>query len=430
MQDRSARDFLDRDPGLGYCVVFVRLLWKGRYRPLGTFVPGPGEVFVRASGDPAVTRNKRGNMNWDWDRLQQQRRNRQGGGGGGGGPSPDWEELKRKLSQLARLRLSGLIVVIGIILALWLASGIYFVDPDEVGVVKRFGAYVRKVQSGPHYHLPYPVETVQTPSVTTVRRIEIGFRTPEGTSELVKSSFSKVPKESLMLTGDENLVNVQYTVQYTIKDAPKYLYQISEPRTAVKEAAEASMRDVVGSNDIGAILTTQKFEIQNECQELLQNILDSYNSGIQISSVKMQDVHPPDQVRDAFKDVASAREDKSTLINEAKAYRNKIIPEARGQVASIMNEAEAYKETKVRRARGEATRFDKLLAEYRKAESITRKRLYLEAMQDVFGSVDRKTILTDKASQNMIPYLPLNQLPGSERSLPGATEQKQGSGGK
>jgi membrane protease subunit HflK len=266
--------------------------------------------------------------------------------------------------------------------------------------------------------------------VTTVRRIEIGFRTPEGTSELVKSSFSKVPKESLMLTGDENLVNVQYTVQYTIKDAPKYLYQISEPRTAVKEAAEASMRDVVGSNDIGAILTTQKFEIQNECQELLQNILDSYNSGIQISSVKMQDVHPPDQVRDAFKDVASAREDKSTLINEAKAYRNKIIPEARGQVASIMNEAEAYKETKVRRARGEATRFDKLLAEYRKAESITRKRLYLEAMQDVFGSVDRKTILTDKASQNMIPYLPLNQLPGSERSLPGATGQKQGSGGK
>jgi membrane protease subunit HflK len=177
-------------------------------------------------------------MNWDWDRLQQQRRNRQGGGDGGGGrPSPDWEELKRKLNQLAGLRLSGVAIVLGIIIAVWLATGIYFVDPDEVGVVKRFGAYSRTVQSGPHYHLPYPVESVQTPSVTTVRRIEIGFRTPEGTSELIKSSFRKVPKESLMLTGDENLVNVQYTVQYTIKDAVQYLFQISESRTAVKEAA-------------------------------------------------------------------------------------------------------------------------------------------------------------------------------------------------
>jgi len=367
-------------------------------------------------------------MNWDWDRLQQQRRNRQGGGGGGK-PSPDWEELKRKLSQFSRLRLSGVGIVIGLVLVIWLATGIYFVDPDEVGVVKRFGAYVRTVQSGPHYHLPYPVETVQTPSVTTVRRIEIGFRTPEGTSELVKSSFRKVPKESLMLTGDENLVNVQYTVQYTIKDAVEYLYQISESRTAVKEAAEASMRDVVGSNEIGDILTTQKFEIQNDCQELLQRILDSYNSGIQVSSVKMQDVHPPDQVRDAFKDVASAREDKSTLINEARAYRNKIIPEARGRVATILNEAEAYKETKVRRARGEAARFDKLLAEYRKAERITRKRLYLEAMQDVFGSVRKKTILTDSASENMVPYLPLDQLSGTKQNLSKGTGQRQGSGG-
>ncbi len=197
----------------------------------------------------------------------------------------------------------------------------------------------------------------------------------------------------------------------------------------VKEAAEASMRDVVGSNEIGDILTTQKFEIQNDCQELLQRILDSYNSGIQVSSVKMQDVHPPDQVRDAFKDVASAREDKSTLINEARAYRNKIIPEARGRVATILNEAEAYKETKVRRARGEAARFDKLLAEYRKAERITRKRLYLEAMQDVFGSVRKKTILTDSASENMVPYLPLDQLSGTKQNLSKGTGQRQGSGG-
>ncbi|MCF8029491.1 MAG: FtsH protease activity modulator HflK [Desulfohalobiaceae bacterium] len=367
-------------------------------------------------------------MNWDWDRLQQQRRNRQGGGDGGGRPSPDWEELKRKLSQLTRLRISGVGILIGLIVLLWLASGIYIVDPDEVGVVKRFGAYTRTVQSGPHYHLPYPVETVQTPSVTTVRRIEIGFRTPEGTSKLIKAKFRKVPKEALMLTGDENLVNVQYTVQYTIKNAEKYLFQISQPRTAVKEAAEASMRDVVGDNEISDILTTQKFEIQNESQELLQDILDSYNSGIQVSSVKMQDVHPPDQVRDAFKDVASAREDKSTLINQAQAYRNKIIPEARGQVASIRNEAEAYKETKVRQARGEAARFDKLLKQYRKAKRITRKRLYLEAMQDVLGDVQQKTILTDSASENMVPFLPLNQPSGTKRGLPGEAGQKQSSG--
>ena len=368
-------------------------------------------------------------MNWDWDRLQQQRRNRQGGGGGGK-PSPDWEELKQKLSQLSRFRLSGLGIVLGLILLLWLGSGIYIVDPDEVGVVKRFGAHVRTVSSGPHYHLPYPVESVQTPSVTSVRRIEIGFRTPEGTSDLVREDFRKVPKEALMLTGDENLVNVQYTVQYTIKDAAKYLFQISQPTTAVKEAAEAAMRDVVGNRKIEETLTTEKSEIQNESQELLQGILDSYGSGIEVSSVKMQDVHPPDEVRDAFKDVASAREDRSTLINEARAYRNKIIPEARGRVATIRNEAQAYKKTKVNRAQGEATRFEKLLTQYRKAERITRKRLYLEAMQEVFDSVRDKTVLTESASRNMLPYLPLDRASGTGAPASVKPGQKQGSGGK
>lgn len=255
---------------------------------------------------------------------------------------------------------------------LWLASGFYIVNPDQVGVIKRFGAFSRITGPGPHYHLPYPIETVLTPSVTQIKRVEIGFRSVTLGTGI--NNYRSVPKESLMLTGDENIVDVQFIVQYRIKDAYSYLFNISNPFKTVKDAAEAAMRAVIGNNQINAVLTTEKFIIQNKTQKLLQQVLDSYHTGIQVVAVKLQDVHPPKEVLDAFKDVASAKEDKSRLINQAMAYRNEIIPKARGQAAEIVNKAEAYKETKIMMAQGEANRFLKMLEEYKKKPLLLPKR--------------------------------------------------------
>ena len=353
-------------------------------------------------------------MSWDWDKLQEKRRRQSGGGGGGGGrgPSPDFEELKKKLQVFKRFRGSGLLMVIGIVALLWLASGFYIVNPKEVGVVQRFGAFNRITQSGPHFHFPYPFESVQTPSVTEIKRVEIGFRTPEYVSDISERSFQSVPKESMMLTGDENIVDVQFIVQYRIKDAQNYLFNISQPQKTVRDAAEAAMRDVIGNNEIEAVLTAEKFAVQNETMQLLQAILDGYNSGMVVTAVKLQDVHPPQEVVAAFKDVASAREDKSRLINNAKGYRNDIIPKARGKVANILNEAEAYKESKIRQSKGESQRFLKLWQEYQQVKDVTKKRLYLETMEQILGEAGGKTLLSDKAAQKIIPYLPMNELPG------------------
>ena len=349
-------------------------------------------------------------MSWDWEKLQEKRQRQGGGGGGRGKPPPDFEEIKQKLQNLLKFKGSGLKIVVALIVLIWLASGFYIVNPNEVGVVKRFGAFTRITQPGPHYHMPYPVETVLTPSVTEIKRLEIGFRSPEFTPSMLDANYQKVPKESLMLTGDENIVDVQFIVQYRIKEAQNYLFEISEPQKTVKDAAEAAMRDVIGNNEIEAVLTEEKLAVQTKTMELLQNILDDYNSGIKVTAVKLQDVHPPQQVTDAFKDVASAREDKSQLINKAMAYRNEIVPKARGQVASILNEAEAYKETKIRQAKGETERFNQILAEYRQVPQVTRKRLYLEAMQEVFQKTGHKTVLTGDVSEKMVPYLPLHEL--------------------
>jgi membrane protease subunit HflK len=356
-------------------------------------------------------------MTWDWEKLQEKRRRQGGGsGGGGGGPQPpDFDKIKNVFQNLKNFKFRGVKIVVALVVLLWLASGIYIVNPDEVGVVQRFGEFTRITQPGPHYHIPYPVESVKTPSVTEIKRIEIGFRTPQYETTMGQSTFQAVPKESLMLTGDENIVDVQFIVQYRIKQAQNYLFNISQPQKTVKDAAEAAMRDVIGSNEIEAVLTTEKFAVQNETMALLQKILDSYESGIRVTAVKLQDVHPPEQVSDAFKDVASAREDKSRLINQAKSYRNDILPKARGRVASMLNEAEAYKESKIRQAKGESERFLKLLREFEKAPEVTRKRLYLEAMQDVYADTERKLILSGEASERMVPYLPLNELQGGKR---------------
>ena len=291
-------------------------------------------------------------------------------------------------------------VIIGIIL-LWLGTGIYIVGPDEVGVVRTFGKFSRVVQSGLNWKFPAPIETVDTPKVTEVKRIEIGFRT------LKNGQYRTVEKESLMLTGDENIVDAEMIVQYKIKDPVSYLFKIVGPELTVREAAEASLRTIVGRNKIDETLTTGKFTIQEETKNQLQDILDNYNSGIHIVAVQLQDVSPPKEVIGAFKDVASAKEDKNRMINQAEGYRNDIIPKARGEGEAMIRDAEGFKQSRIKRSEGDAVKFTTILKEYRKAKSITEKRLYLETMEKVLPDIE-KIIVPDKNSGNMLNLLNLN----------------------
>ena len=286
-------------------------------------------------------------------------------------------------------------------LAIWLLTGTYMVGPDEVGVVRTFGEHTRVAQSGLNWHFPVPIETVNTPKVTEVKRIEIGFRT------LRNGQYRTVEKESLMLTGDENIVDAEMIVQYKIKDPVAYLFNIVEPELTVREAAEASLRTVVGRNKIDETLTTGKFTIQEETKFQLQSILDLYESGIHVVAVQLQDVSPPKEVIGAFKDVASAKEDKNRMVNQAEGYRNDVIPKARGEAEAMIRDAEGFRESRIKRAEGDAAKFTTILQEYQKAKSITEKRLYLETMEKVLPGIE-KVIIPDKDSGNMLNLLNLN----------------------
>lgn len=296
-------------------------------------------------------------------------------------------------------------VLIGI-LVVWLLTGIYVVGPDEVGVIRTFGELSRVTQSGLNWKFPSPIETANTPKVTEVKRIEIGFRS------LKNGQYRTVEKESLMLTGDENIVDAEMIVQYKIKDPVAYLFNIVGPELTVREAAEASLRTVVGRNKIDETLTTGKFTIQEETKFQLQSILDKYESGIHVVAVQLQDVSPPKEVLGAFKDVASAKEDKNRMINQAEGYRNDVIPKARGEAEAMIRDAEGFRESRVKRAEGDAVKFTTILKEYNKAKSITEKRLYLETMEKVLPGIE-KIIVPDKNSGNMLNLLNLN--PGKEK---------------
>jgi len=291
-------------------------------------------------------------------------------------------------------------------LAIWLLTGTYMVGPDEVGIVRTFGEHTRIAQSGLNWHFPVPIETVNTPKVTEVKRVEIGFRT------LRNGQYRTVEKESLMLTGDENIVDAEMIVQYKIKDPVAYLFNIVEPELTVREAAEASLRTVVGRNKIDETLTTGKFTIQEETKFQLQSILDLYESGIHVVAVQLQDVSPPKEVIGAFKDVASAKEDKNRMVNQAEGYRNDLIPKARGEAEAMIRAAEGFRESRIKRAEGDAEKFTTILQEYRKAKSITEKRLYLETMEKVLPGIE-KIIIPDKDSGNILNLLNLN--PGTEK---------------
>ena len=298
--------------------------------------------------------------------------------------------------------------LMGIALAFWLFTGVYMVGPDEIGVVRTFGEYTRVAQSGLNYHFPYPIEQVNTPAVTEVKRIEIGFRT------LRNGQYRSVEKESLMLTGDENIVDAEMIVQYKIKDPVAYLFNIMAPELTVRTAAEASLRTVVGRNKIDETLTTGKFKIQEETKSQLQAILDKYESGIHVVAVQLQDVSPPKEVIGAFKDVASAKEDKNRMINQAEGYRNDVIPKARGEAEAMIRDAEGFREARIKRSEGDAEKFTTILKEYRKAKNITRKRLYLETMEKVLPGIE-KIVVPDKDSGNILNLLNLNPGKGGQK---------------
>jgi membrane protease subunit HflK len=331
-------------------------------------------------------------MPMDWDEFKSKKQ------GGGMGPP----QIKLPEFRMPNMKLTGVLFVV-IATALWLLSGIYTVGPDEQGIVLRYGALNRVTSSGLNYHIPFPIERVYTPKVTEVKRIELGFRTIDPGPP---ARYSDKPNESRMLTGDENMVDLDVIVQYRISDAAKYLFNVRNPQTTVGHAAEAAIRQVVGSKPIDEALTTGKGVIQQQTLSEIQKILNLYDSGLTVVAVQLQDVTPPKEVIQSFKDVASAREDKNRLINEAQGYRNQIIPEARGNLAQILRRAEAYRETKIRQARGDANRFLATVREYKKAPEITRKRLYLEMMKEVMPTVD-KFILGGKNGSGVLPILSL-----------------------
>jgi membrane protease subunit HflK len=301
-------------------------------------------------------------------------------------------------------------IILGLLVLalLWLASGLYRVLPDEQGVVLRFGKFIKTTQPGLNYHLPLPIERALTPKVTKVNRIDIGFR-PASDSGRSSSGVGNVPEESLMLTGDENIVDINYSVFWLIKDAGKFLFNIQSPVETVKAASETAMREVIARSQIQSILTEGRLQIETDVQVIIQNILDEYGSGIQITQVQTQKADPPSQVIDAFRDVQAARADRERSKNEAEAYANDVIPRARGEAEKILQEADAYKKQVVAAAEGEASRFLAIYNEYKNAKQVTQERMYFETMEKVLADID-KVIIDKNSGQGVVPYLPLPEL--------------------
>src|SRR6187401_3765568 len=350
----------------------------------------------------------------------------------GGGPQsvgprpPDLEDLLRrgqdKLQQLLPGgHFSGMgvaLILVGAVV-IWGMSGFFRVQSEELGVVLRFGKHVRTVQPGLNYHLPYPIETVLLPKALRVSTINIGMSLIEDPARRGRT-MRDVPEESLMLTGDENIVDVDFTVLWRIKPdgVGNYLFNIQNPEGTVKAVAESAMREVIGRSNIQPILTGARSNIETAVHDLMQRTLDDYSSGVLITQVQLQKVDPPSQVIDAFRDVQAARADLERAQNEAQTYANKVVPEARGRASQIIQNAEAYREQTVAEAKGSTSRFLQVYDEYKKAPDVTRQRMYLETMERLFGGTDK--IIMDSGS-GVVPYLPLDQL--SRRPQPPAPPQ-------
>ena len=341
-----------------------------------------------------------------------------GGGGKNQGP-PDLDELMRNFNQKIGALFGrkgggngatpggpgfaqfggGAGVLIGLVVLVWLASGFYIVDASQRGMVLRFGKFVEETQPGPHWHLPFPFETAEIVNLSQVRTIEIGSR---------NGGKSKVPKESLMLTDDANIIDIQFAVQYVVKDPRDYLFENRSPEESLLQVAETAIREIVGKHAMDLVLYEGRAQITDEAQKLMQEILDRYRTGISISKVTMQNAQPPEQVQAAFDDAVKAGQDRERQKNEGQAYAKDVVPKAEGAAARLKQEADGYKQRVIERAEGDASRFRQIVAEYNKAPGVTRDRLYIDAMQEIMSNTSK--VLVDQKGGNNLLYLPRDKL--------------------
>jgi len=303
----------------------------------------------------------------------------------------------------------GAWLLVVLVILIWIASGFYIVDASNRGVVLRFGKYHETTQPGPRWHLPYPIETVEIVNLSQVRTVEVGYR---------NNVKSKVLKESLMLTDDENIIDIQFAVQYILKSPEDYLFNNRGTDDAVLQAAETAIREIVGKSKMDFVLYEGREQVAAQATKLMQEILDRYKTGILVSKVTMQNAQPPEQVQAAFDDAVKAGQDRERLKNEGQAYANDVIPKAKGAAARLLEEAQGYRQRVVANAEGEAARFSQVLAEYQKAPAVTRERLYLETVQQVLESTT-KIIIDQRAGGGSLIYLPLDKILQSSAS--GAT---------
>ncbi|MES1151049.1 MAG: FtsH protease activity modulator HflK [Dongia sp.] len=336
-------------------------------------------------------------------------------GGGGGNRPPDFEQMLRRGQDRMRSMLPGgigsgrgLALIVIALVAIWAATGFYVVNPGQVGVNLFFGRFLSQADPGWHWNWPWPTGDVIKPDVARRNTTEIGYSTIAGTE-----ADRDVPEESLMLTGDENIVDVRVRVLWRITDVQKYLFQIDDPETSVKNAAEAAIREIVGQSKFQEITTEKIGDIANRSQELTQKILDSYNAGVTVDELSFQKVDAPQEVRDAFLDVQRAKADRVSSVNQAQGYANKIKQDAQGQAVQIVKQAEAYKAQKVALAQGDAQRFLSVYEQFKVNPTVTERRLYLDTMSDVFGRMNKVLVdpsLGGQGGSGVVPYLPLDQL--------------------
>ncbi|MBY0338994.1 MAG: FtsH protease activity modulator HflK [Acetobacteraceae bacterium] len=335
------------------------------------------------------------------------------GGGGGRGPGPDLDDVIRQAQDAVRRFLprgggSGKLIGIAglVVIGIWAASGFYRVQPDELGVVMRFGAFDRTTPPGLNYRIPWPVETVTTPRVTRINRVDVGFRGPADAPVGTRQGATRdVLAESLMLTGDENIVDIDFAVFWRIREAGEFLFNTRNPEDTVKSAAESVMREVIGRTQIQQALTEARAQIEQDVRRGTQAILDQYRAGVEITQIQMQKVDPPAQVVDAFRDVQRANADRERLRNEAESFRNDIIPRARGEAERMVAEAQGFRDSQVARARGEAGRFNAVFQAYSQAQDVTMRRLYLETMEEILRR--NSLIVVDDRMQGIMPFLQL-----------------------
>jgi membrane protease subunit HflK len=316
----------------------------------------------------------------------------------------------------------GLGIAAVLLLGVWGASGFYRVDPDEQGVVMRFGAFDRTTPPGLNYHIPWPVESVTTPRVTRINRVDVGFRAAADTPPTARPVPARdVLEESLMLTGDENIIDIDFAVFWRIRDAGEFLFNTRNPEATVKSAAESVMREVLGRTPIQPALTEARAQIEQEVRRQTQGIMDQYRAGVEISQVQLQKVDPPAQVIDAFRDVQRANADRERLRNEAESYRNDIIPRARGEAERMVQEAEGFRESQIARARGEGQRFVSVLSAYQVAQDVTLRRLYIETMEEILRR--NPTVIVDSQLQGVVPFLNLGGEGGARAGAAAGAQQ-------